>query len=207
VQPDSELLKDQNLYLFKVAREDGSFLLQPPKKANEGTPPMENIAVLNKGDTAILSEIAHFCTFEAYSASAQWTPLANGITAIDKTTFLLVDVILYGPKRCLQDVGNILDEKKVFLQEPDYHDANLDYINPHLLDLSSVHPDPQIDLIQSRFSFLQSGVDFQDDLFGQIATPQSLLKESIATAFKNTTRAQNLKRIPADIRVRTSLKT
>ena len=96
--------------------------------------------------------------------------------------------------------------KKVFLQEPDYWDLNLDYSNPHLLDLSFVYPEVQTDLEQSRSSFFDFDIQFQDDFSEQLATPQSLLKERIATAFKNMTRAQSLKRISADIRIHTSLK-
>ena len=153
----------------------------------------------------MLSDLEGFCTFEAYSSSAEWDSIANGETSIEKQTFLLADVIIYGPKRCLQDVGMLLGDKKVFLQEPDYRDPNLGYINPHILDLSAVHPEPQSELSQSRPS-LQLDAGFQSDISWQVATPQSLLKDRIAMAFKHMSRAQNLKRIAADIRIRTSLK-
>jgi hypothetical protein len=206
-QSNSELLKERKLYLFKVFREDGStILLQTPEAASNEPSPLNNIAVLNKGDTSILSELAGSCTFEAYSSSTQLNLIANETTIVEKNTFMLIDIVIYGPKRSAQEVGQLLDVKKVFLQEPDYWDLNLDYSNPHLLDLSSVYPEVQTDLEQSRSSFFDFDVQFQDDLSEQLATPQSLLKERIATAFKNMTRAQNLNRISADIRIRTSLK-
>ena len=206
-QPDSELLKERKLYLFKVFREDGStFLLQPPEVSNSDPSPLDNIAVLNKGDTSILAEIAGNCTFEVYSSSAQWISIANETTTVEKNTFILVDILIYGPRRCVQEVGQLLDGKKVFLQEPDYWNFDLDYSNPHLLDLSSVDLEPQADLGESRSSFFQLDVEFQDHFADEMATPQSLLKERIATAFKNMTRAQNLKRISADIRIQTNLK-
>jgi hypothetical protein len=206
-QPESELLKERKLYLFKVFREDGStFLLQPPDTANTDPRPLDNIAVLNKGDTTILSELAGNCTFEVYSSSGQWISIANETTTVEKNTFILVDILIYGPRRCGQDVGQLLDGKKVFLQEPDYWNFDLDYSNPHLLDLSSVDPEPQADLGESRSSFFQLDVEFQDHFADEMASPQSLLKERIATAFKNMTRAQNLKRISADIRIQTNLK-
>jgi hypothetical protein len=196
----------KSLYVFNVVREGGYFVLQPPGATNKERLPNQNIAVLNKRDNTLLSEIAQFCYFEAYSSSTEWTSIANEIAAIEKNTFVEVDLVLYGAKKCLQDIGKILDDKKMFLQEPDYWDLSVDYINPHLLDLSSVHPESQADLEQARSSFMQLDMDFQGDMFGQITTPQLLLKERIATAFKNMTRAQNLKQITADVRVRTSLK-
>ena len=206
-QPHLKLLEEQKLYLFNIFREDGStFLLQTPDAATTDLNPLDNIAVLNKGDTSILSELEGFCTFQVYSPSAPWISIVKETKTVEKNTFILVDIVIYGPKRCAQEVGQLLDDKKVFLQEPDYWDLDFDYDNPHVLDLSSVYPEAQTDLEESRSSFFDLDVQFQDDLSSQMATPQSLLKERIATAFKNMTRAQNLKRISADIRIRTLLK-
>ena len=196
----------EKIYLFSVVREDEYFVLRAPKAINGERLATQNIAVLNKGDAALLSDSAHFCTFEAYSTFSEWTLISNESVAIEKNTFVEVDLILYGPRRYLQDIGKILDDKKVFLQEPDYRDASLDYINPHLLDLSNVLPGPQNNLEHARSSFMQLDIDAQSEGVCEVATPQALLKERISTAFKNMTRAQNLKRITADIRVRTSLK-
>jgi hypothetical protein len=205
-QPDSESLKEQKLYLFSVLREDKLFLLQPPTTSDEDIVPSNNIGVLNKGHTEILSELASFCTFEAYSSSRDWDLVANGETSIEKQTFLLADVILYGPKRCLHEIGSLLNDKKVFLQEPDYRDPNLGYINPHILDLTAVYSEGHVE-VDSMSSFLHLGTGLQNELSWQVAAPQSLLKDRIEMAFKNMTRAQNLKRIPADIRILTILKS
>lgn len=206
LQPRSEFLKERKVYLFKVWREDKLFLLQAPPSADEGLLPFNNIAVLNKGHAEILSALTPFCTFEAYSFSTEWDAVASGEISIDKQTSLLADVILYGPKRCLDQVGKLLDDKKVFLQEPDYCDPNLGYINPHIFDWTAGHLEP-LDEGVSMSSFLQLDAGLQNELSWQVATPQSLLKDRIATAFRNMTRAQNLKRIAADIRIRTSLKS
>jgi SNF2 family DNA or RNA helicase len=104
------------------------------------------------------------------------------------------------------EVGQYLNDKKVYLQEPDYWDFNFDYSNPHLLDLSCVALESQTGLEESRSSFFELDIEFQDYASDQMATPQSILKERIATAFKNMTRAHNLKRTTADIRNQTILK-
>lgn len=200
----SESLRERKIYLFNVLREDKLFLLQPPTASDEDFFLFNNIAVLNKGHTEILSELTPFCTFEAYSSSADWDLIANGGASIDKQTFLLTDVVLYGPKRSLEEVGKLLDDKKVFLQEPDYRDPNLGYINPHILDLSAVYPEPHGEVDSMSSFLLETGL--QNELAWQIAPPQSLARDRIATAFKNMTRARNLKRIAAGIRIRTILK-
>jgi len=205
-QTISESLRERNLYLFNVLQEDKVFLLQPSMTSSEEALPSKNIAVLNKGHTDVLSQLAGFCTFEAYSPSAEWDPIAVGNTSTEKQEFLLADILLYGPKARFREVGKILDEKKVFLQEPDYHNPNRDYLNPHMLDLSAVHPEQRGEVEQSLSSFLPLDPGLQSELSWQLATPQALLKDKIASAFKNLTRAQNLKRITPHIRIHTPLK-
>jgi hypothetical protein len=206
IQLISESLGQRNIYLFNVLQEDKVFLLQPPAILDEEKLSYSNIAVLNKGHTDILSELAGFCSFEAYSFAAEWDSISSGDTSIGKQNFLLADLLIYGSKEHLQEVGKILDHKKVFLQEPDYRNPNLDYINPHILDLSAVHPEPGCEVDRSSSPFLQLDTGSQDELSWQAATPQALLKDRIATAFRNTTRARSLKRIAADIRINTHLK-
>ena len=174
--------------------------------SREGPLQSQNIAILNKGHTDILLQLARICTFDAYSPSAAWDSIEIGKLSTEKQDFRLVDLLLYGPKGSYREVGQILDEKKAFLQEPDYRNPNRDYMNPHMLDLSAVQPEQRGDVEQSLPSFLPLGVGIQDELSWQIATPQVHLKDKIASAFRAMTRAQNLKRITADIRIRTKLK-
>lgn len=206
-QANSEILKQQEIYLFKVFCEgDGpTFLLQPPKTADEEMHPADNIAVLNRDASSILSEIAAVCKFEAYSPSKPWALITDGTAIMEKNTYILVDIILYGPQVHCREVGEILTAKKVYLQEPDYWQPGLDYNNPHFLDLSAVRSEAHTTLDPLRSSLLQLDVGSQTELLEEQATTQALLKQKIATAFKNMTRAQNLKRITADIRIRTPL--
>ena len=206
IQLISESLGQRNIYLFNVLQEDKVFLLQPPAILDEEKLSYSNIAVLNKGHTDILSELAGFCSFEAYSFATEWDSISSGDTSIGKQNFIVADLLIYGSKEHLREVGKILDHKKVFLQEPDYRNPNLDYVNPHILDLSAVHPEPRCEVDPSSSSLLQLDAGCQDELSWQVATPQALLKDRIATAFRNTTRATSLKRIAADIRIHTLLK-
>jgi len=206
-QTSSEVLKKQNIHLFTIFCEgDGlTFLLKPPKRENGEMHPADNIAVLNRDTSNILSEIATFCTFEAYSSSGPWALIAGGTTTNEKNTYILVDVILYGRQIDCREVGEILTAKRVYLQEPDYWQPGLGYNNPHFLDLSAVHPEAHTTLDPLRSSLLQMDVKIQSELSEAQAATHALLKQKIAMAFKNMTRAQNLKRIAADIRIRTLL--
>lgn len=205
-QTSSETYKDQGIYLFNIVRQgDGAgFLLHAPTADMEPRPE-ETIAVLNKEAGNILSEISTLCTFEAYSSAADWTSITNGTIIIDENTYVFLDIVIYGQIKNSSQVGCLLDDKKIFLQEPDYRESTLGYKNPHLLDLDVVYPNVEGDLDHSRSSLLQLDINLSDEVMSETVTSQTL-KQKIATAFKNTSRAQNLERIKADKRVLTTLK-
>jgi hypothetical protein len=207
LQANSEILEQQDIYVFKVCCEGDSqkFLLQPPKTVDGDFQPFDNIAVLNRESSTVLSDIASFCTFTAYSPVEPWISIADGTTMIEKETCILIDVVIYGRQEHCEEVGYILDTRKVYLQEPDYRDADLGYKNPHFMDLSTVHTGVNMDLDPLSSSLLQTDVGVQLQLSDEQVMTQVLLKQKFAAAFKATTRAQNLKRIAADVRVRTPL--
>lgn len=207
-QSDSDVFKQQDIYLFKVHFDkDGTkFLLQSSKSSSDEINLAENIAVLNREITNTLSEVATLCTLEAYSSAKLWSSFLNGISADDKNNYVLVDINLYGaPKHCVS-VGDILNDKKVYLQEPDYCRSGLRHMNPHFLDLDTVQSNVHSNILDPLSpTLLQMGISFQHEIPDEHAINQKLLKQKIAAAFKGMTRAQNLKRITADIRIRTPL--
>jgi hypothetical protein len=167
-----------------------------------------NVAVINRESSTVLSQIAMFCTFEASCLIDPWTPFSSGTTTIDKDTCILVDIIIYGhPKHC-DEVGDILSARKTYLQEPDYRKTSCGYKNPHFLDLNSNHPVADMDRDPLRTSLLQTelGLQQQEASNAKVLT-QSLLKQKLAAVFKTMTRSQNLNRVTADTnRVHTDLK-
>jgi hypothetical protein len=202
-------LEMRDVYIFTVFSGDNQkFLLQPPRKMDEAAQLFDNVAVINRESSTVLSQIATFCTFEASCLMDPWISISSGTTAIDKNTCILVDIIIYGhPKHC-DEVGDILSARKTYLQEPDYRDTLCGYKNPHFLDLNSNHPVAVMDHDSLRFSLLQSelGLQQQEASNAKVLT-QSLLKQKLATVFKTMTRSQNLKRVTADTnRVHTDLK-
>ena len=168
----------------------------------------DNVAVINRECSTVLSQIATFCTFEASCLTEPWNPISNGTTTINKDTCILVDIIIYGhPKHC-DEVGDILGIKKIYLQQPDYRDTRYGYKNPHFLDLNSNRPGADMDLHPLRFSLLQADFKFQElESSNEKVLTLSLLKQKLAVVFKTMTRSQNLKRVIADTnRVHTNLK-
>ncbi|KAH0538029.1 hypothetical protein FGG08_005341 [Glutinoglossum americanum] len=206
-QANSETLEQQDIYVFEVRCEgDGQkFLLQLPETVGEEIQPFDNIAVLNRESSSVLSHIASLCTFTAYSRVEPWISIANETTMIGKGTCILIDVVIYGRQEHCEEVGGILDTMKVYLQEPDHRDASLGYQNPHFMDLSAVHLRENTDLNPLGSSLLQTDVDVQPQPSDEQVATQALLKQEVAAVFKAMTRAQNLKRITADVRVRTPL--
>ena len=231
-----ETIDQQDIYIFKVCREGDSqkFLLQPPESPDHGLQLFDstqqllsnelqlfdnelqpigtrlqlfnNVAVLNHESSSILTQISSFCTFEAYSFVDHWTNISNRTMAIEKDTCILVDMIIYGCRDHCQEVGGILDSRNVYLQEPDYRDTRLGYLNPHFMDWNSFQTETVQDLDPLSSSLLQTGVDSQylQPSNDEVMT-QSILRQKIAAVFKTMTRAQNLKRVVADTRIRTQL--
>ena len=231
-----ETVDQQDIYTFRVCREGDSrkFLLQPPESSDHGLHPFDstqqplsnelqlfdnelqpigtkvqlfnNVAVLNHESSSVLTQVSSFCTFEAYSFVDHWIDISNRTMMIEKDTCILVDVVIYGCRDRCKEVGDILDSRNVYLQEPDYRDTRLGYLNPHFMDWSSFQTGTIQDLDPLTSSLLQKDVDSQylQPSNYQLMT-QSILKQKIAAVFKTTTRAQSLKRIAADTRVQTHL--
>jgi hypothetical protein len=202
-------LEIQDVYIFTVFSEGDNqkFLLQPPRKKDEEAHLFDNVAVINRESSTVLSQIATFCTFEATCLTDPWIPISSGTTTIDKDTCILVDIIIYGhPKHC-DEAGDILSARKTYLQEPDYRGTLCGYKNPHFLDLNSNHPVADMDHNSLRLSLLQTELGLQQQASNSKVLTQSLLKQKLATVFKTMTRSQNLKRVTADTnRVHTNLK-
>jgi hypothetical protein len=197
------------LYLHIFSEGDNQkFLLQPPRKMDEEAQLFDNVAVINRESSTVLSQIATFCTFEASCLIDPWTPISNGTTTIDKDTCVLVDIIIYGHPNHCDEVGDILSSRKTYLQEPDYRDTLCGYKNPHFLDLNSNHPVADMDPDPLRISLLQTELGLQPrEASNAKVSTQSLLKQKLETVFKTMTRSQNLKRVTADTnRVHTDLK-
>jgi len=159
--------------LVQGTKKDSSkFILQPRSAATEINP-TESIAVLNRESSDVLSEILEYCTFEAYCPPEPWA-------SIEENPHILVDVVLYGLRKHCREVGDILTNNKVYLQEPDFRQPGLDYHNPHFFDLSAVQPDEHSVLDPLSSSLLQMGIDFKPGLSEEQAISQKLMKQKIS---------------------------
>lgn len=207
-QNNSEIFNQRDIYSFDIFREDDGtgVLIQVPKSMDKERSSISNVAVLNQDASKIISELAAFCTFEAYSSRQLWTSIIDQTTKIEKKTYVLIDVILYGQPEHFQEIGEYLTSKKVYLQEPDYWQPGLRYKNPHFLDLSDVAKAVDSTLDLSTISFLQQETGLQLEPPEEFTPNRGILKQKIAAAFQNTTRAKNLNRIEADSRITTPLK-
>ncbi|KAH8800403.1 SNF2 family N-terminal domain-containing protein [Xylogone sp. PMI_703] len=135
-----------------------------------------------------------------------WTSISSGAAAAEKDHYMFVHIVLYGFQEHLQKVGDILDTRKVYLQEPDFRDMQFDYKNPHFIDLSSINLSTTSDLGPLTSSLLQIDFNFQQQqALDEQGITQALLKQKVMAAFNTTTRAQTLKRVGADSKIRTKL--
>jgi len=169
--------------------------------------------VLNQHTSAVLSQVADKCTFGAYSSIDQWTIASEEAAFVEKSHCALIGVILYGQEIHADEIGNILTDRGVYLQDPDYFAPGLKYINPHILALGTSSSESRLlcetpaDIVTPSLEYIE--FDQRDKMEAsdrKEIISQAVLKQKISTAFQTTTRAYNLKRVAADIRVRTSLK-
>lgn len=203
-------LEEQNVYIFMIDSSEDSqkFLLQPPRDIDEETQSFNNVAVINRESSAVISQIVMYCTLEASCLTDNWSSFSNERTSSGSETCNLVDIIIYGhPKHC-DEVGDILNAKKIYLQEPDYRDTRYGYKNPHFLELNPNHPVPDMDANSLKLPLLSADLDYQQlEPSNEKVSAQTLLKQKLAIVFNSMTRSQNLKRVTADTnRVHTILK-
>ncbi|CZR56386.1 uncharacterized protein PAC_06274 [Phialocephala subalpina] len=201
-----ETIEKQNIYVFNIRREGNSekYLLHPQKTTDDMMQPFDHVGVLNRQSSSILAQIPSSCTFEAYVSAASWvSSISRGIT-IDKDICIEVDMIVYGPRKTCQEAGDILQLRGVHLQEPDYYDLPLAYENPHFIDLSAIQGDlsPGLDPLDSSLFH----PNFQElQISNERTLTEAHMKQKVATAFKSTTRSQNLRRLAAPMGIRTTL--
>jgi hypothetical protein len=210
-QYNSETFREQGIYLFELCCEDDGkkFFVRPPEAEAQYQMaiPDNNIAILNQDTSSAMSEIMSFCTYEAYSACDQWSPLLKEVSQIEKNTYLFVDIVLYGEKQLCSKVGDIFTSRKIYLQEPDYWKPGWSYNNPHFWDLSKIVSDTPTRHLQVNPQFLSLQFDGPTKLseMEKVASAESI-RQKISTAFKNMTRAQKLERISGNVGIRTQLK-
>jgi len=202
-----------DLLLFHVSadnisadKECSSYTLKLQHTENSPARVNHNMAVLNKDIMGILATLATDCTFEAYSPAKQWATIIDGTDQVDNNATQFVDIIIYGKHGNLEEVSEALTARKVYLQEPDYWEPGLPYINPHFLDLSAVEPEMNADERLEITRLSHHSIGFEAETSEEQAVSQALLKERVSAAFRSATRAHNLQRIAADARIQTKLK-
>lgn len=203
-----DMTEQRDIYIFKLLSEGDSqkFILQPPDLGGKRVQPFGNIAVVNRESSSIISEIAPYCTFEVYSPVDPWALAIGGAATAEKDNYILVPMNLYGYPENMQKVGDILDSRKVYLQEPDFRNMDLDYKNPHFIDLRSMTLATGSDSTPLVPALLHVDFDVQhQEALDERRNKHISLNQKVASAFNSTTRAQTLKRISADSKILTEL--
>lgn len=108
-------------------------------------------------------------------------------------------IIIYGPVKLSDDVGDFITRCNMYLQDPMHCDRNVQYRNPHRLfssdDISettqnlSVHPISEYELFESPNDLL-AGLEYEDEL-PETETPSALLTTLFPFVPPKTPRATN----------------
>lgn len=169
----------------------------------------EPIAVMNEETARVLRDLSIMksCRFEAYySKNIQKLSIAK--EKAERNMYLLVDIVLYGSTAIRKSVGRLLSTARIYLQHPSQYDSNTDYDNPHVLNLTEL-------LAKSGFStpslsgtqtptITTDTVDLTSEVTEENEQSQQL-QSKLSKVFNSLTRYKSLKRLEADIKVKTSL--
>jgi SWI/SNF-related matrix-associated actin-dependent regulator of chromatin subfamily A3 len=170
----------------------------------------ERLAVLNEATSKVLRDILALqgCYYKTYVAKENLDDFLNIREKTDKKLYSVIDIVLYGPPEARDTIGKLLSTARTYLQHPCYQEANTSYENPHVLKLTDSIPVSQ-SLQTSTPPVVESQVDAvmvdSADIQVEGDSPQSQVRRKVATVFDSLTRSQNLKRIEADIRIKTLL--
>ena len=165
---------------------------------------------MNEETTKILQELSRLnsCRFEMYSAVKEWDALFDNRSRTEKK-YLLIDVVLYGPKPLRNAVGELLSTSRIYLQHPCHREADTEYDNPHFLSFTdSPSTSRSSDGVPSGTAIPQTNSNpaiLNGIKSAEMETTQAQLHHKIAKVFDSLTRSKKLKRIEADIKVTTPL--
>lgn len=171
----------------------------------------DSLAVLNDKTTAALQEFLDFpnCYFRTYISHDQWKELLQSGDKNDKVVYILVDIVLYGSYENRNAVGQKLSCARIYLQHPYHQEPNTLYDNPHVLKFDDFEPalrhsntHTPLAAIRESSPIDHSIINFQSD----DNSPAAQIRRKVATVFNSLTRSKSLKRIEADLRIRTPLK-
>lgn len=167
--------------------------------------------MLNDETTRALQIILKFstCYFKTYFTQDEWKESVQSVRKNDKILYVLVDIVLYGPREDRNAVGHELSSNRVYLQHPYYQEADTLYDNPHVLKFDNLMTTSQfsdtLDLITAPKKGLSVSQSFSN-LECEGDSPDAQVRRKIADVFNSLTRSKNLKRIKANVRIITPLK-
>lgn len=171
----------------------------------------ECVAILNDETTAALQNISKFskCYFKTYISQDEWKDLVRCVRIKDRKLYVLVDIVFYGSHEDRNTVGQELSSNRIYLQHPYYQEADTLYDNPHVLKLDGLIPTSKLSNTRNPITTPSEALSFNQgflDLEHEDNSPDAQVRRKIATVLNSLTRSKHLKRIEADIRIRTPLK-
>lgn len=176
-----------------------------------GSSVTEDIAVLNEQTTKVLQNLLAIdsCRLRVYTSVESPDVPEEKKTTADRTSYLSVDIVIYGSTTVRRSIGTLLSSARIYLQHPCYQDPNTEYDNPHVLDLTKMFANsglstPSRSGNQTPNAYVNA-VTFSRNENVDSEDSQSKLYQKLSKVFGALTRPKSLKRLEADIRVTTTL--
>ncbi|KAH8812889.1 SNF2 family N-terminal domain-containing protein [Xylogone sp. PMI_703] len=160
----------------------------------------DHLAMINDGAGSGIRSIWGLETieFRIYVSNSTWNP-ADTEQKPRKKLYVAVNINIYGDSSIYDEVGRNLSSAKLYLQHPDILGTGYEYNNPHVVSIPNVLPNLTNSSLEKKNS--RPGSELPTE-------PESTLNDfqnEIAVVFSSLTRASYLKRVEADIRIKTPL--
>jgi hypothetical protein len=166
---------------------------------------------MNQETTKVLQALSGLdsCRFDAYLTTVARDDVLKKKAKTEKNTFLLVDIVIYGPKPIRNSIDCLMSSARIYLQHPCYREPNTEYDNPHFLNVTDLVTGS--DALTSTNSRARTPLTVSEDVrmlareSEEEVRTQAQFQKRVATVFGSLTRFKTLKRLEADVKITTSL--
>lgn len=161
----------------------------------------EHLAMINDRIGPALRSVWELETieFRIHTSAGIWDSAQRERKPGKKKLYIAVSINIYGDSSIQNQVGTSLSSAQLYLQHPDFLETGCEYDNPHFVSIPGVRPSLASSSPDKKKSRATSKFSPEPE------SDQNNFQNEIAVVFNSLTRAKCLKRLEADMRIKTPL--
>ncbi|RDW85273.1 hypothetical protein BP6252_02863 [Coleophoma cylindrospora] len=185
--------------------EEGNHIFQITKQGNNFVVLSQDLSPIAVINDLISVSLRSICDVESVQFQGLTIPESldtapkNRKSSAMKQKYITLNINIYGESRVRDIIGTTLSSAQVFLQHPGYKDYGCEYDNPHFVSIPNVRPK----LTEASNEQERNGTAVNSSSVAH--TAENKFQNEIAVVFNSLTRARCLKRLDADMRIKTRL--